>query len=183
MKTHSDGNYQVRTPIGTMAVYYRDTPFFITEIALPCRETEILPVGPSRVLAQEKTTAPPPFPTGLVGLEQTVQKLLGYFDGVSVQPPWSLFNMDGLTALQQQVLRAVADIPFGALKTYRDIAEAVGRPGAWRFVGNTMANNPFPILIPCHRVVRSNGAIGGYGGGSDLKKRLIAFENEKISNQ
>ncbi len=90
--------------------------------------------------------------------------------------------MDGMTALQQQVLRAVAAIPFGAKKTYRDIAEDVGHPGAWRFVGTTMAKNPFPILIPCHRVVRSNGEIGGYGGGSDLKKRLIAFENEKTSD-
>lgn len=182
MRNANDRNYQVQTPIGMMAVYYREAPFFITEIALPLWETDAGPVGP-QVLTPTPPSALPPFPPGLVGLGQTVRQLLYYFDGITAQPPWSLFNMDGLTALQQQVLRAVAVVPFGVLKTYRDIAEDVGRPGAWRFVGTTMAKNPFPILIPCHRVVRSNGEIGGFGGGPDLKKRLIAFENEKTSDQ
>jgi len=62
------------------------------------------------------------------------------------------------------------------LRSYRDIAVAVGRPRAYRFVGTTLANNPFPILIPCHRVIRSDGSFGLFGGGSDMKRKLIELE-------
>jgi methylated-DNA-[protein]-cysteine S-methyltransferase len=61
--------------------------------------------------------------------------------------------------------------------SYKTIAAAVDRPKAYRFVGTTLAINPFPILIPCHRVIRSDGAIGEYGGGSALKKWLIDLES------
>jgi methylated-DNA-[protein]-cysteine S-methyltransferase len=162
-----------------MVFYYHETPFFIREIALPHWEKD---AGPIRPAAERSFPADglPGLPAGLRELDRTVLLLMDYFNGVPVAPPWRLLSMKGLSGLQQQVLRAVADIPFGALKTYGDIAEAVGRPGACRFVGNTMAKNPFPIFVPCHRVVRRNGGIGGFGGGPDLKTRLIAFENEKI---
>jgi O-6-methylguanine DNA methyltransferase len=54
---------------------------------------------------------------------------------------------------------------------------AIGRPGAYRFVGTTLGKNPYPILIPCHRIIRSDKGMGGFGGGIDLKKRLIDFES------
>ena len=56
------------------------------------------------------------------------------------------------------------------------VTTAVGRTRAYRFVGTTLANNPFPILIPCHRVIRSDGSFGRFGGGSDLKRKLIELE-------
>lgn len=162
-----------------MVFYYHETPFSIREVALPHWEKDAGSIRTAQKRSFPADVLPGP-PTALWGLDRTVLLLMDYFSGVPVAPPWQLLSMEGLTDLEQQVLRAVADIPFAALKTYGDIAEAVGRPGACRFVGNTMAKNPFPIFVPCHRVVRRNGGIGRFGGGPDLKKRLIAFENEKI---
>jgi len=179
MKTNDDSRWPVRTPIGIMVLYYRAAPFSITEITLPHWETDSGPIRPAPEWSSATDALPRPS-TGADALDRIVLLLMDYFKGVPISPQWRLFNMEGLTDLQQQVLRAVADIPFGGLKTYGDIAAAVGRPGASRFVGNTMAKNPFPILVPCHRVVRRNGGIGGFGGGPDLKKRLIAFEKGRI---
>ncbi|MDI3339642.1 MAG: methylated-DNA--[protein]-cysteine S-methyltransferase [Sphaerobacter sp.] len=79
-------------------------------------------------------------------------------------------------AFTRQVLEATARIPFGQLATYRDIARAIGKPGATRAVGNALGSNPVPIVVPCHRVVRSDGTIGGYTGGLAIKWRLLAIE-------
>jgi len=84
--------------------------------------------------------------------------------------------MAGLTPLQQLVLRATTDIPYGSVRSYKQIAEAIHRPRAYRFVGSTLAKNPFPILIPCHRVIRSDSSLGQFGGGTDLKRELIDLE-------
>jgi methylated-DNA-[protein]-cysteine S-methyltransferase len=74
------------------------------------------------------------------------------------------------------VLRARAAIPHGTVKTYKDIAIAIDRPWAYRFVGTTLANNPFPGVVPCHRVIRSDSTLGQFGGGTDLKRKLIGLE-------
>lgn len=171
MKIDEQSHYPINTPIGIVSVYYQNIPFSISEISLPVWKTDAGPIYP--------LPARPLFPTDIAGLQQLVGLLSDYFEGKTIAPPWALLRMDGLTSLQQRVLRIVAAIPSGALKTYGDIAEAADCARAGRFVGNTMAKNPFPILIPCHRVVPRNGGIGGFGGGSDLKKRLIAFENKK----
>ncbi len=79
------------------------------------------------------------------------------------------------TDFHQKVLRRVAAIPYGETMTYGDIALAVGHPRASRAVGTANARNLLPLVIPCHRVVASNG-IGGYGGGEHLKRRLLELE-------
>ncbi|MBU1182307.1 MAG: MGMT family protein [Proteobacteria bacterium] len=81
-----------------------------------------------------------------------------------------------LTELERFVLQATSRIPYGETASYKDIAKAVGRPEACRFVGNTLSKNPFPILIPCHRVIKSDGSCGGFGGGRDLKIKMLALE-------
>ncbi len=73
------------------------------------------------------------------------------------------------------VLERVAAIPYGHTLTYGAIARAIGKPGAARAVGAANARNPLPLLIPCHRVVASNG-LGGYGGGLAMKRRLLELE-------
>lgn len=88
--------------------------------------------------------------------------------------------MGGLTRLQQSVLAATASIPCGELRSYKDIAEAIDRPRAYRFVGTTLGENPFPIVIPCHRVIRSDGSYGQFGGGTDLKRKMIELEASTI---
>jgi methylated-DNA-[protein]-cysteine S-methyltransferase len=82
----------------------------------------------------------------------------------------------GGTAFQQQVWLALATIPYGETVSYAELAEEVGRPGAFRAVGQANGANPLPIFYPCHRVVASGGGLGGYGGGLDLKRRLLALE-------
>jgi methylated-DNA-[protein]-cysteine S-methyltransferase len=75
-----------------------------------------------------------------------------------------------------RVWRALQEIGYGATKTYGEVAAAIGSPGAMRAVGNACHNNPVPIIIPCHRVVASGGKLGGYGGGIERKKQLLATE-------
>ena len=76
----------------------------------------------------------------------------------------------------RRVLGAIGEVPFGDLTTYADVATAAGSPRAVRAAGNALGSNPIPIVVPCHRVVRTGGALGGYGGGLDLKVRLLEIE-------
>ena len=90
-------------------------------------------------------------------------------------------EMSGMTPFQERVLSACREIPWGQTLTYGQLAERAGSPGASRAVGNVMANNRFPLIIPCHRVVARNG-LGGFSApeGTDLKRRLL--ENERATS-
>ena len=74
------------------------------------------------------------------------------------------------------VLEELSRVPYGQTVSYRDLAERTGKPNASRAVGTAMATNPIPIVVPCHRVLRSGGALGGYGGGLDTKVWLLRHE-------
>lgn len=84
------------------------------------------------------------------------------------------------TEFRKKVLNEVQKIPYGATRTYKDIAVAISKPKASRAVGGAVGSNPIPIIIPCHRVIGSRGNLVGFGGGLDLKKRLLAFEGIKF---
>lgn len=98
-----------------------------------------------------------------------------WFEGGRV--PWGLLDLSGLTRFQKGVLELVATIPPGETLTYGEVAERLGRPGAARAVGQALKANPFPLIIPCHRVVGSRG-LGGYSSSLNLKKRLLDVEKE-----
>ncbi len=85
------------------------------------------------------------------------------------------------TPFQQEVWRAVAAIPYGETRSYGEIARQIGRADAVRAVGAANGQNPLPIVIPCHRVIGSDGRLTGYGGGLPLKKRLLALESRQRS--
>ena len=85
------------------------------------------------------------------------------------------------TPFQLKVWYCLAEIPYGELTTYGAIAKMIGNPKAVRAVGGANARNPLPIVLPCHRVIGSNGTLTGFGGGLDLKKRLIALERGTIA--
>lgn len=85
------------------------------------------------------------------------------------------------TPFQQGVWDALAEIPYGTTRSYTDIAEQVGSPGAVRAVGAANGANPLPIIIPCHRVIGSDGRLVGYGGGMDRKVSLLRHEGVEIS--
>jgi O-6-methylguanine DNA methyltransferase len=87
------------------------------------------------------------------------------------------FDLRSVTEFERAVLLKALEIPRGELRTYGWIAAQIGRPGAVRAVGSALRKNPVPVLIPCHRVVRSDGAVGEYAlGGSDAKRRMLASE-------
>lgn len=80
------------------------------------------------------------------------------------------------TEFQKEVWRAIYKIPYGRLSSYSRVAEEIGRPRAVRAVGKAVGANPLPIVIPCHRIIRADGSLGGYGGGIDLKLYLLSIE-------
>jgi methylated-DNA-[protein]-cysteine S-methyltransferase len=92
---------------------------------------------------------------------------------------WSI-----MTPFQEQVLRATYSIPYGFVSTYSEIAQKVGKPGAARAVGSAEAANPVPIVIPCHRVIGSDGKLHGYGGrgGITTKAWLLKLEGDNITD-
>ena len=90
-----------------------------------------------------------------------------------------MFNLKGMTNFQLRVWKEVLKIPLGCVRDYSWIARRIGSPRAVRAVGTALKNNPYPILIPCHRVVQSNGEIGGYSRGREVKKKLIQLENQQ----
>ena len=77
---------------------------------------------------------------------------------------------------RQRVLKAIATIPFGEVRTYKEMATAAGNAAAVRAAGSACGSNPIPLIVPCHRVLRTGGGLGGYGGGLDLKRRLLTLE-------
>jgi methylated-DNA-[protein]-cysteine S-methyltransferase len=77
---------------------------------------------------------------------------------------------------RRRVLRATAQIPYGSVSTYKQVAEAAGSPRAFRAAGTALGHNPLPIVIPCHRVLHSGGGLGGYTGGVERKRTLLAIE-------
>jgi methylated-DNA-[protein]-cysteine S-methyltransferase len=86
-----------------------------------------------------------------------------------------------VSGFQQTVLEALLSVPYGETVSYRQVAEMSGRPAAVRAVGNALHNNPWPIIVPCHRVVRSSGDLGGYGGGIEIKRWLLKEERRARS--
>ena len=89
-------------------------------------------------------------------------------------------DLSHVTPFRRDVLLECARIPRGQVATYGDLARRVGSPLAYRAVGHTMATNPIPIVIPCHRVIGSSGNLQGFGGGLDMKRRLLALEGAAL---
>jgi len=87
------------------------------------------------------------------------------------------------TSFQKSVWTALLDIPFGRTVSYQDIANRLGRPGSVRAVGAANGANPIPIIIPCHRVIGSDGSLTGYGGGLDNKRWLLDHEGIQVEGQ
>ncbi|WP_172387534.1 methylated-DNA--[protein]-cysteine S-methyltransferase [Streptomyces sp. MNP-20] len=109
-------------------------------------------------------------------LAEPIRQLEAYFAGrrrdFELPLDWSL-----ISGFNRQVLRELAaGVPYGAVVGYGDLARRVGQPGAAQAVGMAMGSNPLPVVVPCHRVVESDGGIGGFGGGLETKRRLLALE-------
>lgn len=110
-------------------------------------------------------------------LARAVKELKDYFDGKNVQFSGP-FHLEG-TSFQQQVWHEMMQIPYGKTRSYGEVAKRVGRPAASRAVGGACRANPIAILVPCHRIVGSTGALTGYAGPSNtaMKKTLLDIES------
>jgi methylated-DNA-[protein]-cysteine S-methyltransferase len=106
-------------------------------------------------------------------VEEAEEALAQYFAGQAPRLP--ALDLRG-SLFQQAVWRALLAIPFAEVRTYGEVARAVGKEGGARAVGGANHQNPVAILVPCHRVVAANGGLGGYGGGPDRKRWLLSHE-------
>ena len=159
------------TPMGFAAIIYEDSPFQLIKTVLPVADKEVLSKKiPGHSVEKRHADS---------SLRKIKTLIIDYMKGHPIKIQFKALKMGNLTQLQQAVLKAVYEIPYGQTRSYGDIAKAVGKPGAARFVGTTMANNPFPLLIPCHRVIKSDGSFGLFGGGEELKARLIWMEQKQ----
>ncbi|MFE7568238.1 methylated-DNA--[protein]-cysteine S-methyltransferase [Streptomyces sp. NPDC057539] len=105
---------------------------------------------------------------------EVVRQLGAYFDGELTEFDLPL-RLNG-TTFQRAVWAGLLRIPYGETRSYGELADSLGKPGASRAVGLANGKNPISIIVPCHRVIGSTGGLTGYGGGLDRKQRLLAFE-------
>jgi len=100
----------------------------------------------------------------------------GLLEGEAIEFPLDVAELSLCTEFQQLVLRAEHRIPRGSVSTYQLIADYLGKRNGARAVGNALANNPFPLIVPCHRAIRSDRHLGGYQGGLEMKRTLLEKE-------
>ncbi|HMK63314.1 MAG TPA: methylated-DNA--[protein]-cysteine S-methyltransferase [Acidimicrobiales bacterium] len=155
----------VDSPIGTLVLEADDD--VLLAIRLPGSRPR--PPGAARRVTSRTGTR-----RTSTALSATRRQLEEYFAGRRrrFDIPLSVSGTD----FQCDVWRSLAEIPYGAVVSYAELAEMVGRPTAFRAVGQANGANPIPIVLPCHRVVATGGRIGGYGGGLPMKRRLLALE-------
>ena len=106
---------------------------------------------------------------------RVIERLQSYCKGIEEAFPDEL-DLSDATPFERQVWEVTRLIPYGATRSYKWVAEQIGKPGASRAVGQALARNPLPIIIPCHRVLNANGRLGGFSGGLEMKRRLLNLE-------
>jgi methylated-DNA-[protein]-cysteine S-methyltransferase len=110
---------------------------------------------------------------------EVILQLRAYFEGKLKEFDLPL-TLEG-TEFQRRVWTSLLTIPYGETISYAELAQRIGKPKAVRAVGLANGSNPIPIIIPCHRVIGSNGSLTGFGGGLPTKRKLLALENKQIS--
>jgi len=154
------------SPVGRLLL--AATPRGLVRITFPV-ET------PETVLEQLAESVSPRILESPAKLDDVRRELDRYFEGelhdFDVPLDWQLTR-----GFYRKVLRATARIPYGQTRSYSEMAKRAGSPRAVRATGSALGSNPLPIVVPCHRVLRSGGALGGYGGGLDVKQTLLELE-------
>jgi methylated-DNA-[protein]-cysteine S-methyltransferase len=154
------------SPVGRLLL--AATPRGLVRITFPV-ET------PETVLEQLAESVSPRILESPAKLDDVRRELDRYFEGelhdFDVPLDWQLTR-----GFYRKVLRATARIPYGQTRSYSEMAKRAGSPRAVRATGSALGSNPLPIVVPCHRVLRSGGALGGYGGGPDVKQTLLELE-------
>ena len=166
---------------GVLDVAYRTIATPIGELLLAGTERGLVRVafprqGHDEVLASLAQTVSPRILRAPGRLDQASRQLGEYFDGRRTVFDLPLdFRL--ATGFRRAVLAHLPAIPYGRTESYAQVAAATGSPKAVRAVGTACARNPLPVVVPCHRVVRSDGTAGGYAGGPDAKRVLLTLES------
>jgi O-6-methylguanine DNA methyltransferase len=167
---------QMETPIGVLTIESNEKA--VTLILLPAHAGEHFEAARGRRSGSEPVAEP-----GTTDLPEPLVKataqLEEYFAGRRQEFDIPL-ELEG-TDFQCSVWRNLANIPYGETVSYGELAMMVGRPNAYRAVGQANGANPLPIVLPCHRVLASGGGIGGYGGGLPMKRQLLALEGVEVA--
>ena len=111
------------------------------------------------------------------------EKIKRFFNGDKVEFDLEKLDFNRCYKLQKKVLLTEYEIPRGWISTYKRIAHHLGIPKGARVVGNSLAKNPFPIIIPCHRAIRTDGGLGGFQGGIEMKRKLLELEGIMFSDK
>jgi len=156
----------VGSPIGELLIAV--TPRGLVRVGFASEDRE-------EILAQLAARVSPRILTSAGATDQVRRELDEYFDRRRDRFDLPL-DRRLIHGIARDVLAATARIPFGRTSTYGEIARRIGHPRAARAVGNALGSNPIPIVIPCHRVLRAGGQLGGYGGGIDRKELLLELE-------
>jgi len=157
-------SFAVITPRGLFRCYY--SPAGITRLLFPVRR------GPA-----DRSRPDPDFPCPF-NRKRFARDLNAFLSGGTIVFAYPL-DIAG-TRFQKRIWGAMKRIPYGETRTYRQLAEMAGCRGAIRAAGSACGKNPVPILLPCHRVVRSDGGLGGFSAGLRWKKALLSAENGSL---
>ena len=160
--------YDFHTPIGEIFLFFSN--IVIVYLSLPSDNEDDLLVYIDKKYGQAEKVEP----TQCNYHYQIIEYLEGKLKKFTL-----LLDLKG-TEFQKKVWNELLNIPYGEVKTYKDIAKAVGSPKGYRAVGGALNKNPIPIIVPCHRVVGSNGQLVGFAGGVDLKAKLLELERGKL---
>ena len=154
------------SPFGTLLL--ARTPRGLVRVGLPNQDREALLAELAAKISPRVMEAP-------ARLDEARRELDRYFSGQlrEFQLPldWSLSN-----GFRQRVLEGIAAIPYGETRTYTEMAAGAGNPRAVRATGSACGSNPIPVVVPCHRVLRLSGGLGGYAGGRAMKESLLELE-------
>jgi methylated-DNA-[protein]-cysteine S-methyltransferase len=123
-----------------------------------------------------KTSFPDSISSSCAEIDAVANKILAFLSGDDIHFSLCIICLHLCSRFQQEVLRAEHGIPRGSVSTYQKIAKHLGNVNGARAAGGALANNPFPIIIPCHRAIRSDGTLGGYQGGLEMKRTLLKME-------
>jgi methylated-DNA-[protein]-cysteine S-methyltransferase len=154
------------SPFGTLLL--ATTPKGLVRVGLPNQDADELLVDLATRVSPRVLEAP-------AQLDETRRELDLYFEGklteFDLPLDWRLSK-----DFRRKVLRAIARIPYGQTRSYTQMAASAGNGRAVRAAGTACGSNPIPVVVPCHRVLRSGGALGGYGGGLPMKESLLRLE-------
>ncbi len=153
------------TKMGWVAVLASARGLLATTLPLPTSTRALAALGPGIPNSLPDTRS----------LSDLIRRLGDYFNGRRVDFPDALEPVGG-TPFQKRVWEGTRLIPYGETRSYQWVARQIGHPAAARAAGQALGRNPWPIVVPCHRVIASDGGLGGFGGGLEMKRELLAME-------